>query len=461
MKRNAKRRATRAAAPNRTVVVAASGGADSAAALLLAREAMPDVRLYAAYIDHGLRPRRAIAADIASVRAQARHAGARVIVARVKPAARGVSVEAAARAARYRELARIAARVGAGTIVTGHHRDDLSETVLLALARGSGLDGVAALRRRRALAPGVTLLRPLLRYGKDELREFVRASGVPYATDETNDDTRLRRNAVRALLRELEERMPGTSAAIARSAALLAADRRLLDRMTRTAWQRARHGTTGEELSARALRALDPPLLRRVIRYSVRRSVGDLQDFHFAHCEAIARAIAQGRGGRFHAGRASVELSVGRLIVHPDTPSDGRPPGAGSVASPAGSTIVVPRGGKIERDDTGTIELRRTTRGRAPRGAMLLDPDALPENAALSIRAPRTGDTCVPSGRRRPTSLARFLAKAGIPRHRRGETPVLCLADRIVAVLGVRVMEPFAARGDRVLALLWAGSQNG
>ncbi|MBV8223088.1 MAG: tRNA lysidine(34) synthetase TilS [Candidatus Eremiobacteraeota bacterium] len=454
-----KRRATRDAAPSRTVVVATSGGADSAAALLLAREAMPDVRLYAAYVDHGLRPRAAISADIAAVRAQARHVAARVVVARIKVAVRKNSLEAAARAARYRELARLAARVGADTVVTGHHRDDLSETVLLALARGSGLDGVAALRRRRPLAAGIALLRPLLRYGKDELREFVRASGVPYATDETNDDMRLRRNALRALLRELEQRMPGASAAIARSAALLAADRRVLDRVTDAAWQRARRDRTSEELSARALRALDPPLLRRVIRYAVRRSAGDLRDFHFAHCDAIARAIAQGRGGRFHAGRASVELSAGRLIVHPDAPGDRLPRRARAAAPPDGSTILVPRGGRVERDSTGSIELRRTTRARAPRRALLLDPDALPENAALNIRAPRTGDTCVPSGRRQATSLARFLAKAGVPKHRRSDTPVLTLADRIVAVVGVRVMEPFAARGDRVLALLWAGSQ--
>ena len=195
--------------------MAVSGGADSAAALLLAREAMPDAILHAVYVDHGLRPRAGIERDIAAVRAQARHAGADVIARKVRVPRRGVSLEAAARAERYRALVRVAREVGAPVIITGHHRDDVVETMLLALVRGSGLDGLAAMRAQRQLAPGIALLRPLLQYGKAQLREFVRASGVAVAGDETNADLRLRRNAVRALVRELERAVPGASRSIA------------------------------------------------------------------------------------------------------------------------------------------------------------------------------------------------------------------------------------------------------
>jgi len=438
------------------VVVAASGGADSAAALLLAREAMPAAQLVAVYIDHGLRPRAAIAADIAAVRAQARHARATVVVGRVRAAKRGASPEAAAREARYRELVRIAHRLRATAIVTGHHRDDVSETALLALVRGSGLDGLAAMPRRRALAPGIMLMRPLLDYSKTQLREFIRACGVPFATDETNADVRLRRNAVRALLIELERIAPGAGKAIARSAALLAADRSTLDALARAAWEEARIVGSDGELSVAALRRLEPPLLRRVIRHAVKDGAGTLRDFHLEHCEAIAAAIGAGRGGTFHAGRASVELSAGRLTVHAKKPRSGRIHSTGDELGT--STIAVPKGRAISTDTSGRMRMQRIARAKAPKRAMLLDESALSPGMRLTVRAPREGDTCVPSGRSRLTSLARFLAKAGVPRHRRASVPLLCLGKRIVAAIGVRVMEPFGARGDRALAVLWGGS---
>ena len=412
---------------------------------------MPDADIIAIYIDHGLRPKSSIAADIAAVRAQARHARATVLVRRIKFPRLGVSLEAAARHARYAELARVATRAGAALVVTGHHRDDVSETALLALMRGSGSDGVAAIRRARTLAPGITLLRPLLAYSKAELREFVRSTGVPFAIDETNEDPRLRRTAARTLLRELERAVPGAGKAIARSAALLAADRALLASLARSAHRRALIGGSETDLSARALRALHPALLRRVIRHAVRTATGSLRDFHFSHCEAIARALLAGRGGSFHAGPATIELSAGRLMVRPRTQR--------TATRAVDRAIVVPRRGAIARNREAALALRHTTRGAARKNAILLDPEKLPPGTRLSIRMPRQGDSCVPSGRHRATSLARFFAKAGIPKHRRALIPLLCRNGTIVAALGVRVMEPFSARGHRVLECMWDGSQ--
>ena len=440
-------------APARAVIVAASGGPDSAAAMLLAREAMPGDTIIAVYVDHGLRPRAQIRQDIAAVRAQARHAGARVVVKRVKVAKRGAGVEAAARTARYRALVQAARDAGASVIVTGHHRDDLSETALLALIRGSGLDGLAAMPRQRRLEGDITLLRPLLGYSKVQLREFVRNAGAPFATDETNADLGLRRNAVRALLGELERLAPGAGSAIARSAAMLAEDKAVLDALAATAWRRSRISPTSEDLSTRVLRELGPALLRRVIRHAVRRALGTLRDFHFEHCDAIAAAIAAGRGGVFHAGQAAVELSAGRMsVVERNSSPKSRTPRRER------SMIVVPAGDAIANDTNGHLTLRRTTRASAPRGATLLDDDALPAGTKLQVRVPHEGDTCIPSGRTRSVSLARFLAKSGVPKHRRTQIPLLCHAERIVAAVGVRVMEGFAPRGDRVLAIVWDGS---
>jgi tRNA(Ile)-lysidine synthase len=437
-----------------------SGGADSGAALLLAREAMPDAVLHAVYVDHGLRPRAAIERDIAAARAQARHAGASVIVRKVRVPRRGVSLEAAARAERYRALIRAARELGAPVIITGHHRDDVVETVLLALVRGSGLDGLAAMRAQRQLAPGITLLRPLLQYGKAQLREFVRAAGVDVAEDETNADLRLRRNAVRALVRELERVVPGASGSIARSATLLADDRALLESLAAGAYQRAALAEPMErssrsdksdrskrvQLLTRELRELPPALLRRTIRHAVKRQLGSLRDFHLAHCDAVVRAIQEGRGGTFHAGRGLIELSAGRLSVIGPAASQ-----RSSGPRRAESEITVPARRALASDARGEVTLRHVSVKAAHADALLLD--ALPPGTRLTLRVPRAGDKCIPSGRRTPLPLARFLAKSGVPKHRRAEAIVLCRDEEIVAVVGIRVMEPYVARSTSALEL--------
>ena len=440
-----------------TVVVATSGGADSGAALLLARESMPDVRLFAVYIDHGIRPRKRIAADVAAVRAQARHARAKVVVRKIAVPRRGVSLEAAARERRYAELARVAQGLGADTVITGHHRDDVAETALLALVRGSGLDGLSAMNERMALARGVTLVRPLLPYGKQHLIELLRAAGVPYATDETNEDLRLRRNALRALLSELERVVPGASRSIARSAALLAGDKRVLQSLAVMAFERARADDTSTDLSVKALRALPPALLRRVLRVAVRRSLDSLVDFDSKRCVAIANAIGRAEGGLFPASRGThVELSAGRLSFHKGLAT------TRSRAALPESTIVVPHDSTMATDTAGRISMRLQAKNpgnvavefiRPSTDVTLIGADELPPGTTLTLRTPRSGDKCIPSGRHRPVPLRKFLAKSGVPNRRRDETLLLCRGPEIIAAIGVRVMEPHVPRGSKVLVV--------
>jgi tRNA(Ile)-lysidine synthetase-like protein len=80
----------------------------------------------------------------------------------------------------------------------------------------------------------------------------------------------------------------------------------------------------------------------------------------------------------------------------------------------------------------------------------------LPAAPNLTVRLAAPGDTCVPSGRRNPVSLARFLAKEGVPRDLRSSVPLLCVDGQIAAALGVRVMEPFAPMtGEATVDVTW------
>src|SRR5947199_289960 len=155
------------------LLVAVSGGPDSTALLAALAELAPGhgLRLTAAHVDHGLRGVEG-AAEADAVAALAARLGVPFVGQSVAVPA-GPDLEARARRARYRALARVAAEVGAGRIVTGHTQDDQVETVLLRLLRGAGRRGLGAMRPARG-----RLLRPLLAATRADVRRFLGERGV-------------------------------------------------------------------------------------------------------------------------------------------------------------------------------------------------------------------------------------------------------------------------------------------
>ena len=160
------------------VLVAVSGGADSIAllhALALLREPL-GWRLAVAHLHHGIRGA-AADADAAFVERTAKKLGLPVLVERADVPARaqaeGISVEMAARAARYEFFARVARRLRAAAVAVAHHADDQAETVLLRLARGAGPQGLAGMEsvsRQGALK----IIRPLLGVTRSEIVAFLK-----------------------------------------------------------------------------------------------------------------------------------------------------------------------------------------------------------------------------------------------------------------------------------------------
>ena len=430
------------------IVVACSGGSDSAAALSLMRTARPKAELIACYVDHCVRPRTAISADMRAVREQAASARAAFVSASLRISSverhRG---EAELRSARYGALVRIARRYGASYVVTGHQRHDLAETAVLGLIRGSGMDGIAAMRPRRRLAPGIQLVRPLLWASKRLLRRYVDMRGVPHAEDATNEDGRYRRNFVRRLLADLERSLPGSRKAIARSAVIVAEDASLLRAAARSVLERC--SDDKGRLRADALRGLPAALVRHVLRSFVRSRCGAVRDFSYAQCGAIADALARRRGGTFPAGVATVLLSAGRVDVV-------RAARQGGGAEPL--SIRAPRRSTKMRWGIGTIALRRIAASQAARArhAIRLSGELLPPGTALIVRRPEQGDRFRPSGRRTAAPLARFLAKQGLTRLERANVPLLCANGSIVAVVGVRASADFiAGPASEALELTW------
>lgn len=203
-----------------TLLVAASGGPDSGAlaALACGAAARSGARVVLGHVNHGVRE--VCWQDEAVVLALGTALGARVFCTSVQA---GGDDEATLRELRYAALASVALAAGARRVCTAHHAEDQTETVLLALFRGAGPEGLRGMAASRPLDGDLSLERPLLRVPSAELRDYCRRRGLPYVRDETNADTSYRRNAVRAALVELRRSFPRLDSAVARCAEIAAA----------------------------------------------------------------------------------------------------------------------------------------------------------------------------------------------------------------------------------------------
>jgi tRNA(Ile)-lysidine synthetase-like protein len=169
-------------------VLATSGGVDSMALLnLLSKSKRQDQELIVAHLDHGIRSDSKL--DRKLVEKTAEELGLPFIY---KEANLGPNTsEDTARQARYKFLRQAKNKYQASAIVTAHHQDDQIETVIINLIRGSNRKGLSS------LSSSDDLIRPLLKYPKDELIEYARDQGIVWREDSTNDDINYLRNYIR------------------------------------------------------------------------------------------------------------------------------------------------------------------------------------------------------------------------------------------------------------------------
>jgi tRNA(Ile)-lysidine synthase len=184
----------------------------------------------------------------------------------------GESLEAAARRARYAAFRQHVS----GTLVLAHHLDDQAETILLQLLRGAGPRGAGAMPRSREAGgdagpmPPLAVVRPLLGAARSRLEGYARTAGLTWVDDESNADTGLDRNYLRAcVLPLIEERFPGYRKALARSAELCGEASGLLDEL---AAQDGTHAVRNGDLDVAALRRLSEPRARNLLRWFLRQN---------------------------------------------------------------------------------------------------------------------------------------------------------------------------------------------
>lgn len=298
----------------RRVLIALSGGADSvalAAMLAEAREAL-GLTLFAAHVDHAIRPESAD--DAAFCRDLCARLDIPLHATRVdvpaEAARNGEGLETAARRLRHRWLREVKDAVGADVIALAHHMDDQAETVLMHLARGAGPEGVCGMR-----AASGDLVRPLLGFRKAELIAYLNARGMAWREDATNAVADNPRNALRLHgIPALEQSYPQFVSAVARYAEAAQIESDYLADVTRQALASRRvPGPYGDWLS------LDPPLPRAILRRAVRRICGG--DVPWEKLRAIEALCGESRGRLEISGSLTTERGHRGVYFLPKRPA--------------------------------------------------------------------------------------------------------------------------------------------
>ncbi|MBZ6106178.1 MULTISPECIES: tRNA lysidine(34) synthetase TilS [Streptomyces] len=301
--------------PSPLVLVACSGGADSMAlASALAFEAPRlGVRAGGVTVDHGLQTGSDLRAEEVVLRL--RELGLDPVESTAVSVGRAGGPEAAARDARYAALDTAATRHGAAAVLLGHTRDDQAETVLLGLARGSGirsLSGMAAVS-----GAGGRYRRPFLQVDRQTARKACMVQSLPVWDDPHNADpaytrSRLRHEGLPALEKALGK---GVVEALARTAQLSRDDADALDTWARQAEAGVRDATGGLECAG--LYALPPAVRRRILRRAAIEAGAPAGALFARHLEEVDRLITgwRGQGAINLPGKVVARRQGGRLVI--------------------------------------------------------------------------------------------------------------------------------------------------
>jgi tRNA(Ile)-lysidine synthase len=426
------------------------------------------------HFDHALRGR-ASTADARFVAALARGLDERCVVERWRKPGRGPAIarasagrpkapvsEAGARDARFAFFARAMAEAGASVLALGHQRDDVAETMLMRLCRGSGTGGLAAPRPVQPVG-GRVHVRPLLELTAEALRGALRAAGVPWREDATNAGDAFFRNRVRRrVLPSLAEASPADPVAgMALSRALLEDDDRALH-----AWlgELAGAPAAGEPWDVRALAGRPRALARRAVHAWLSASgVGEglgrsaveaiVASVHAG--EDLRASVGAGRFARVRGGRLALE-TAGPASAGQRWPEQRLAVGE-TLCGPDGSTLA------MRRRVAAKALVAAVTSGRyAPGETVFLAP---PEGWAgwFLVRGRRAGDRYRPLGAPGRATLQNLFVDKKIPRERRDRLPVVCTENgEPVWVPGLPPAAAFAITeaGGHVVQLTYRGAGN-
>ena len=413
--------------PGASVAVALSGGLDSMVLLDAAAAFAPrhPLALSAIHIHHGLSPNADRWAEFCAAQCAARRipfALHRVELART----RGRSLEALARGARYERL--LAEDVD--VIALAHHADDQAETLLLQLLRGAGPHGLAAMPACRAGRPA--LLRPLLGLPRATLAACAAARRLAWIEDESNEDCRYARNAIRRdVAPALAAHFAGYPATLGRAARHQADAAQLLDEL---AEMDAAGAADADGLECERLAMLPPARARNLLRWFL-RAQGLRPPTEANLAEMLRQLLGAAADARTRIELDGMEIGRhrGRVVAH-------------APATPEFERIWA---GEAEVPLPGGVLAFERSRGAGLAAAKL-------EQARVALRS-RAGGERIRLAANQPTrAVKKLLQEAHMPPWARQSLPLVWCDDELAAVPGLGIALPFqAAPGEAGWTIDW------
>ncbi|MCL2076708.1 MAG: tRNA lysidine(34) synthetase TilS [Betaproteobacteria bacterium] len=392
-----------------------SGGRDSVVLLHILKSLLPD-RVRAIHVHHGLSPHADEWADFCS--RLCREWEIPLQIARVEVCRQGQGLEAAARAARYQAFR----EHGASCLALAHHRRDQAETLLLNLCRGAGVAGAAAMRDKREM-PRMTVLRPLLAVGEEEIATYAEARKLSWVEDESNARTHFRRNFLRLeILPKLSATFPAAEASLARAAAHFAEAESLLHDL-------AAHDAAHIEEDANYFVGLSTARRANWLRWHLKEAGWSIPDAARL-TEALrqfSNAVRMGAHGELRLPEGRICIWRGRFYNVTDAPIPVSPQiwdGQGELAWAGGWLRLDARQG----EGICAKRLNNNTDGR------------------LSAR-PRVGGETLRLAENRPRrSLKKLLQEAAIPPWRRERLPLIYWGDEFIACPEIGIAAEWRAK---------------
>ncbi len=437
---------------NKPLLAAVSGGPDSLCLADLLNQLHFAVVI--AHFDHQLRP--SSTAEVEMIRSYAvrNHIEFTTGSMNVKHFAESkkLSIEEAARKARYTFLFEQAKKYEAQAVVTGHTADDQVETILMHLLRGSGaegLQGMAFFSSGKAWDSLIPLARPLLATWRSETIAYCREHQLEPVTDETNSDTKYYRNRIRLeLIPLLETYNPRFKENLLKTADVIQGDQLTLKNHLDTIWQKVLIDQTAEciILDADELKKLGTGTLRGIFRKAIRELRPGLRDVDF---ESIGRAIEF----LHHPPRTkNTELLQNlaltydgeRIIIHEkdSLPFDDVWPQF------LNEEILKVNEGESAKLGEWSFEITREIgTGLHQKSKFTQDPflafvDADMIRLPIDVRTFREGDRFMPFGMGgHSMKLSDFWINSGLPRRGRKKWPLICSGEDIIWIPGFRISE--------------------
>ena len=282
-------------APRGLVIIGVSGGADSMALLLALSALRHDlgVQLHAVHFNHHFRPE-----ALHDERFVARWCGQLNIpltIGRRKGGKIKHLSEDDARQMRFEFFVKTARRLKAQGVALAHTRNDLAETVLMRLMRGSGLYGLRAILPRRSIE-GIIFVRPLIGVDRSEVEDYLKAQKTPFCTDATNQLTKYERNKVRLGLLPLliKEYNPQVINALSDLAATAGEDYEFLSLHARKQFKKIGIILKRKvKIDLKGIRRQHPAIKHLIFRQMAESLTKDPAVLTFEHIHALENLLAQ------------------------------------------------------------------------------------------------------------------------------------------------------------------------